>query len=83
MITLKNRPGLTPRELNESDMRNHCPDILETEEGDFIVIGKEVAANEIDLSKFGASLDDNEKIILIPRITLFSAINGLKENHEI
>lgn len=63
----------------ESSGRNSCPDILELEDGDYIVIGTDVT----DLMKhnlsLGAKCADYEKIVKIPRYILTSAKKDILE----
>ena len=54
-----------------------CPDILETADGDFIIIGKDIT-NDVNLNGI-AGLAPNERAILIPRITLVSAKKDIPE----
>ncbi|MBE9602658.1 hypothetical protein [Pedobacter sp. MC2016-24] len=77
METAIKRLGKSPQELGTVGYfgggcdDNSCPDILETENGDFIIIGKDVTG---DVNLNGISgLAPNERAVLIPRITLTSA----------
>lgn len=60
------RLGKSPWELGESSRRPSCPDILEAEDGNFIVIGKDIS-DQIDLTLTNAVLSDNERAVLVPR----------------
>ena len=50
-----------------------CPDILETETGDFAVIGKDITDDAAGRLILGASCGPDERIVLIPRTTLVLA----------
>jgi hypothetical protein len=50
-----------------------CPDILELEDGDFVVIGTDVTADAKPHLAFGANCGPDERIIRIPRRTLVLA----------
>ena len=50
-----------------------CPDILETADGDFAVIGKDITEQAASLLIAGASCGRDERIVLIPRKTLIRA----------
>lgn len=52
---------------------NGCPDILETETGDFAVIGKDITGEAASRLIGGASCGPDERIVLIPRTTLVLA----------
>ncbi len=50
-----------------------CPDILELENGDFLVIGVDITDTAMDSLRFGASCGPDERVIRIPRKTLVLA----------
>ena len=50
-----------------------CPDILELEDGDFVVIGVDVSADVAGKLPFGASCGRDERVVRIPRKTLVLA----------
>jgi alpha-D-ribose 1-methylphosphonate 5-triphosphate synthase subunit PhnH len=56
-----------------------CPDILETENGDFAVIGKDITAEAASRLIAGASCGPDERIVLIPRDTLVLARPDIPE----
>lgn len=43
-----------------------CPAILQDENGDFIIIGKDVTGEVENLAEFGAGCAPHEKIVQIP-----------------
>jgi hypothetical protein len=51
----------------------NCPDILECEDGAFLVIGEDVTADVKGKLALGASCGPDERIIRIPRATLVLA----------
>jgi hypothetical protein len=51
--------------------RPGCPDILETEAGDFLIIGDDVT-DVIDFGTTGAIISPGERIVKIPRKLLLS-----------
>jgi hypothetical protein len=76
-VKAKKRLGKTPQELGTVGFfggpcdGGNCPDILETENGDYLIIGMDVT-NHVDLSNI-SGVAPNEKVVLIPRITLLAA----------
>ncbi|MEI9897316.1 MAG: hypothetical protein WDN28_26510 [Chthoniobacter sp.] len=56
-----------------------CPDILETESGDFAVIGQDITAEAAAHLIVGASCGADERIVLIPRATLTGAKRDIPE----
>lgn len=57
----------------KSSGRKSCPDILELEDGDFLVIGTDVTNEYKDNLTLEAACADYEKIVKIPRIVLLTA----------
>jgi hypothetical protein len=58
---------------------NGCPDIFETETGDFAIIGKDITGEAASRLIAGASCGPDERIILIPRKTLVLAKADIPE----
>ena len=56
-----------------------CPDILELENGDFVVIGPDITEEAKARLAFGASCGPDERIIRIPRKTLVLAKRDIPE----
>ncbi len=56
-----------------------CPDILELESGDFLVIGVDVSDSVAGNLAFGASCGPDERIVRIPRKTLVLARADIPE----
>ena len=69
------RIGKSPIELGTVGLfgcdSGPCPDILETEDGDFIIIGKDIT-DQVSLGGI-AGIGSEERAVLIPRITLLAA----------
>ena len=57
-----------------------CPDILETETGDFAVIGKDITDEAASRLIAGASCGPDERVVLIPRTTLIGARVDIPES---
>ncbi|MCX8074878.1 MAG: hypothetical protein N2749_04750 [Clostridia bacterium] len=58
---------------DNSSGKSSCPDILEIDTGDFIIIGTDVTEKMKNSLPQDASCADYEKIVLIPRKLLLSA----------
>ena len=50
-----------------------CPDILELDNGDFAIIGKDVTEEAIDTLPESAGCGPDERVVQIPRHTLVEA----------
>ncbi|MBW4889206.1 hypothetical protein KXQ82_05745 [Mucilaginibacter sp. HMF5004] len=81
-IKLKNRPGKSPLELGVTDSSPSCPDIWEAENGDFVIIGKDIT-DTVDLDYTDAIISQGERVVIIPRITMLSAIEKLSTVAEL
>jgi hypothetical protein len=68
MIT--RRLGPDPRANARCVSLMNCPDILECEDGAFLVIGEDVTESAKGKLALGASCGPSERIIRIPRETL-------------
>lgn len=62
-----------------SSGRNSCPDILELENGDFLVIGTDVTEEYKNNLSCNAKCASYEKIVKIPRKILTSAKEDIPE----
>jgi hypothetical protein len=71
------RLGPSPKQLNLSGGGHSCPDILELDDGDIAVIGRDITALAITSLPGDAGCDIGERIVRIPRRTLLAAIPGL------
>lgn len=59
--------------------RSSCPDILELDNGDFLVIGTDVTDEMKNNLSLNAKCADYEKIVKIPRYILISAKEDIPE----
>jgi len=77
-IRIKRRISKHPMELGATRMLVFiCPDIFETESGDFVIIGRDVTSNiETELPP-DAAVSKGERAVLIPRELFFSAIDNI------
>ena len=66
------RIGLSPRERGSSTDIS-CPDILELDDGQFLVIGTDVTDTARDRLPSDAAMADYERAVLITRSTLVRA----------
>ncbi|AKJ15601.1 hypothetical protein ABB07_37725 [Streptomyces incarnatus] len=73
------RIGSTPAERG-SVGANNCPDVLELDDGDFLVIGKShlLTAPEAErMNELGASIGEGESLVLVPRDCILAAAEQL------
>ncbi|MFI1073433.1 hypothetical protein [Streptomyces puniciscabiei] len=73
------RIGSTPAERG-SVGANNCPDVLELDDGDFLVIGKShlLTAPEVErMNELGASIGEGESLVLVPRACILAAAKQL------
>ena len=77
-IRIKRRISGHPAELGITKMlRAICPDIFETESGDFVIIGRDVTSNiEKELPR-DAVVSKGERAVLIPRELFLSAVDNI------
>jgi len=54
-----------------------CPDILELEDGDFVVIGKDITSEALGHLPATVNCSPEERIVRIPRKTLILARNDI------
>ena len=71
------RRGVSPQQLGISATGQSCPDILELENGDFLVIGTEATKFYGHRLSAGASCADYESIVVIPGVTMHSAAHDI------
>lgn len=80
-IKIKRRISAHPADLGITHTKKPgavCPDIFETESGDFVIIGRDVASDvEKEIPK-DAVISKGERVVRIPRVLLLSAIENLK-----
>lgn len=67
------RLGRSPAELGNTDKASGCPDIWELDNGDIAVIGRDLTEAYAERLPAGATVAQDERLIIIPRSTLISA----------
>ncbi|MFI6357699.1 hypothetical protein ACIBJF_34860 [Streptomyces sp. NPDC050743] len=73
------RIGSTPAQRG-CGANNSCPDVLELEDGDFLVIGKRrlLTAPEAErMNEVGASIGEDECVVMVPRDCILAAAKQL------
>ncbi|MFD0408155.1 hypothetical protein [Kitasatospora sp. NPDC127116] len=70
---LTRRLGKSPTELGTTGGRDGCPDIWELDNGDIAVIGRDLTEAYRTGLPEGAVINEHERLVVIPRITLLSA----------
>lgn len=77
-IVAKKRIGKSAKQLDISSSRPSCPEIIEDESGNFIIIGTDVT-DRVNLNATDSSLSENERAVIIPREMLISAKQDIPE----
>lgn len=73
------RVSAHPRDLGLTNMKDGgCPDVLETDTGDFLVIGLDRTSEAGPALPADAIISKGERAILVPRATLLSAVATLR-----
>ncbi|MFV2197699.1 hypothetical protein [Nocardiopsis sp. LOL_012] len=67
------RLGRSPRDLGNTNNVRGCPDIWELDNGDIAVIGRDLTDHYTGLLPSDAAVDDDERLVVIPRNVLVSA----------
>ncbi|MER7845129.1 hypothetical protein ABTZ03_14430 [Kitasatospora sp. NPDC096077] len=77
---LTRRLGKSPAELGTTDSRDGCPDVWELDNGDIAVIGRDLTEvyQAAGLPQ-GMAINERERLVVIPRITLLSAKEDLPD----
>lgn len=83
-IKIKRRVSAHPLDLGITKMvAGICPDVFETESGDFVIIGRDVTSNVEETIPADAVISKGERVVLIPRSVLISTIQNMCSNNEI
>ncbi|MFD4258194.1 hypothetical protein ACFWR9_11325 [Streptomyces sp. NPDC058534] len=85
MARIVRRIGSTPAERGSTSGAS-CPDVLELDSGDFLVIGKLPGIGTFvseALDFHGASIGTDERAVLVPRQCLIDAARGLKSEGQL
>lgn len=76
------RMGSTPQQRG-SLVGETCPDVMESDDGNFLIIGRIVEPDHEALDKIGASIGTDETIISVPRRCIVDAARELLKNEDI
>jgi hypothetical protein len=71
--TFKRRLGKSPQELGNTTDNPECPDIWELENGDIVVIGRDLTESLGRQLPTGVSIGADERLVVIPRNMLIAA----------
>ena len=71
------RRGLSPQLIQISQTAQTCPDVFETANGDFLVIGTEVTMAYRDRLPKDAGCAEHEAIVAIPNGTMRAAAESI------
>jgi hypothetical protein len=74
-LRVARRLGSAPSERMDCSEGSNCPDLFELESGDFAIIGTDVGTRLQIPADAGCS--DTERVVMIPREVLLSAIRDL------
>lgn len=78
-IKIKRRVSKHSEELGITKiLKGICPDIFETESGDFVIIGRDVTSNVEAEIPADAIISKGERVVLIPRDILLSTIDNVR-----
>lgn len=73
MPRIVRRLGSKPTERGSTSGAT-CPDVLEMDDGDFLIIGKRTLVGELYAThRFGVKIDNDEMVIRLPRQVLIDA----------
>jgi hypothetical protein len=70
---IKRRLGKSAAELGDSEDEEDCPDILELENGDFAIIGRNLTAAYSSRLPIGIRIGSDECLAVIPRNMMLAA----------
>lgn len=71
--SLQRRLGKSSHELGQTAAESSCPDIWELDNGDVAIIGQDMTASYQARLPKGVSIDDGERLVVIPRATVVAA----------
>ena len=78
-IKIRRRVSAHPADMGVTHMlKGICPDIFETETGDFLVIGRDVTSIVEPEIPADAVISNGERVVLIPRDLLVSAADNIR-----
>lgn len=77
-IKIRRRVSAHPADMGFTKMlKGICPDIFETETGDFLIIGRDVTSIVETEIPADAVISNGERVVLIPRDLLVSAADNI------
>ena len=77
-IKIRRRVSAHPADMGFTRMlKGICPDIFETETGDFLIIGRDVTSIVEPEIPADAVISNGERVVLIPRDLLVSAADNI------
>ena len=77
-IKIRRRVSAHPADMGFTKMlKGICPDIFETETGDFLIIGRDVTSIVEPEIPADAVISKGERVVLIPRDLLVSAADNI------
>ena len=77
-IKIRRRVSAHPADMGFTKMvAGICPDIFETETGDFLIIGRDVTSIVEPEIPADAVISKGERVVLIPRDLLVSAVDNI------
>ncbi|GAA3046160.1 hypothetical protein [Actinokineospora globicatena] len=71
------RLGKSAAELGLSDNNPSCPDVWELDNGDVVVIGRDLTDDYATRLPEGVSVGADERLVVIPRATILAAKDDL------
>jgi hypothetical protein len=78
-IKIRRRVSAHPEDMGFTKMlKAICPDIFETETGDFVIIGRDVTSILEPKIPADAIISKGERVVLIPRDLLVSAAENIQ-----
>ena len=78
-IKIRRRVSAHPEDMGFTKMlKAICPDIFETETGDFVIIGRDVTSIVEPEIPADAIISKGERVVLIPRDLLVSAAENIQ-----
>lgn len=71
--SMQRRLGKSPQELGATGGNDGCPDVWELDNGDFVVIGRDLTSSYQGRLPEGVSVVAGERLVVVPRATLLAA----------
>jgi hypothetical protein len=80
-VNIVRRYGTSPTERGSATGQS-CPDVLELDTGDYLIIGKTPGVPNIsarELAQHGASIGPDEQAVIVPRDVVLAAARDITE----